>query len=272
LIDRRFGGAQPNISQDILRDLEIPLPPLDEQKRIAAILGKADRLRRLRRYARKLSDGYLGSVFLEMFARHDSFPRVKIQDIASKRRNALSSGPFGSNLTSSHYTDKGVIVLRGLNISDGRLSLDDVKFISKEKAQSLARSLVRPGDVVVVAVGSSGFACQIPESLPHAIMSQNFNKITPDFQKVTPTYLEYCINSRFVQQQFHQEITDTVRTFLSLTKLKRVEIPLPPLSLQRKFAQIVHKFERLRAQQREAERQAEHLFQTLLDRAFRGEL
>ena len=56
------------------------------------------------------------------------------------------------------------------------------------------------------------------------------------------------------------------------TKELTVEIPLPPLALQQEFTRIVHKFQQLRAQQREAKRQAEHLFQTLLHRAFRGKL
>ncbi len=57
-----------------------------------------------------------------------------------------------------------------------------------------------------------------------------------------------------------------------MTQLKGLPVPLPHLPLQEKFAQVVQKFERLRTQQREAERQAEHLFQTLLHQAFRGEL
>lgn len=61
-------------------------------------------------------------------------------------------------------------------------------------------------------------------------------------------------------------------SFINTTVLKSLRIPLPPLLLQEKFAQIVQKIERLRTQQREAERQAEHLFQTLLHRAFRGEM
>ena len=59
---------------------------------------------------------------------------------------------------------------------------------------------------------------------------------------------------------------------LNGTQLKETEIIIPPLPLQEKFAEIVKKFERVRRQQREAARQAEHLFQTLLHRAFRGEL
>lgn len=266
-------AAIPGLNRDDAYGKEIPFPKPSEQKRISTILEKADRLRRQHHYALELSNTYLQSVFGKMFkeANH-KFKIVTIEDIASQERHALSSGPFGSNLISVHYTQKGVVVLRGLNISDGELNLDDVKYVSEEKAQELSRSEVNPGDIVVVAVGSSGFACQIPHTLPRAIMSQNFNKVTPDLSKIDPNFLEYLINSQIVQQQFRQEITDTVRTFLSLTKLKTVKIPLPPLPLQQKFAQIVQKFERLRTQQREAERQAEHLFQTLLHQAFQGNI
>lgn len=67
LIENGTGSTFDAISRSDLEAIQLPLPPLDEQKRIAAILSKADRLRRLRRYARELSDGYLQSVFLEMF-------------------------------------------------------------------------------------------------------------------------------------------------------------------------------------------------------------
>jgi type I restriction enzyme S subunit len=62
------------------------------------------------------------------------------------------------------------------------------------------------------------------------------------------------------------------RLRFSLGQFKEILVPLPPFRLQQKFGDVVRGFERLRAKQREAERQAEHLFQTLLHRAFRGEL
>lgn len=266
------GTTRKRISRKNLEQVPLTIPPLPEQRRIAAILDKADAIRRKRQETIRLMEEFRLSVFLDMFGNIGSFEHVKIQDIASKKKHALSSGPFGSNLTSAHYTNEGVIVLRGLNISDGRLNLDDVKFVSEEKAQSLVRSEVGPGDILVVAVGSSGLACQIPNSLPRSIMSQNFNKISPDVNKTNPTYLEYCINSLFVQRQLKQEITDTVRTFLSLTKLKNVEIPLPPLRDQEKFAQVVRKSEQLRTKQRRAERKSDDIFNSLVHRAFRGEL
>jgi type I restriction enzyme S subunit len=265
-------AGQKRLPTGFLENFKIPLPPLSKQRRIAAILDKADAIHQKRQEAILLMEEFLHSVFSDMFGNIGNFDHVKIQDIASKKKHALSSGPFGSNLTSAHYTNEGIIVLRGLNISKGRLNLDDVKFVSEQKAQSLVRSEVRPGDIVVVAVGSSGLACQIPNSLPRAIMSQNFNKISPNLNKTNPIYLEYCINSLFVQRQLKKEITDTVRTFLSLTKLKNVEIPLPPLRDQEKFAQVVRKSAQLRTKHQRAERKSDAIFNSLVQRAFRGEL
>jgi type I restriction enzyme, S subunit len=220
--------------KDVSR-LKIPLPPLEEQKRIAAILDKADALRRKRQQAIDLTDQLLRSVFLNMFGDLSDFPMVQIKEIAAKSKYSLSSGPFGSNLTSKHYESNGIIVLRGTNVTSGRLNLDNVKYISIDKAEELKRSKVCPDDIVIVAVGSSGHAFKIPKSLSFAVMSQNFNKVTPNKDKVTPIYLEYCFNSPLVQRQFKQNITDTVRTFLSLTKIKEVKIPLPPLEDQVQF-------------------------------------
>jgi type I restriction enzyme, S subunit len=227
----------------------------------------------MRRQSIEQLNTLIESIFFEMFDRStNDFDITTIGEIASKSKYGLSSGPFGSNLTSKHYVDEGIIVLRGLNITSNRLNLENLKFISEEKAKELARSEVKPGDIVVVAVGFSGLAYQIPDSLPRAIMSQNFNKISPDLQKVTATYLTFCINSSIVQNQIDQQITDTVRTFLSLTKLKTVKIPLPPLDLQQKFTQRVNAIEKLKTTHQKSLTELDALFASLQHRAFKGEL
>jgi type I restriction enzyme, S subunit len=267
------GGNQKFVSLSVLREMIVPLPPLEEQKRIAEILDRAESLRAMRRQSIEQLNTLIESIFFEMFDRStNDFDITTIGEIASKSKYGLSSGPFGSNLTSKHYVDEGIIVLRGLNITSNRLNLENLKFISEEKAKELARSEVKPGDIVVVAVGFSGLAYQIPDSLPRAIMSQNFNKISPDLQKVTATYLTFCINSSIVQNQIDQQITDTVRTFLSLTKLKTVKIPLPPLDLQQKFTQRVNVIEKLKTTHQKSLIELDALFASLQHRAFRGEL
>jgi type I restriction enzyme S subunit len=266
-------AAIPGLNRDDVYRLKIHRPAVDDQIRIATLLSRVEALIATRKNNLRLLDEFLKSIFLEMFVSDKRFAYRKIESIADKsKRYALSSGPFGSNLTSEHYVNSGVLVLRGTNISKGTLSLDDVKFVSEVKAKELSRSEIVPNDVVIVAVGSSGQALKVPQSLTRAIISQNFNKISPDLKLINPTYLEFCINSNFVQSQFRKNITDTVRTFLSLTKIKEVLIPYPPIVLQNKFASIVEKAESLKTLYQQSLSDLENLYAALSQKAFKGEL
>jgi len=272
---RSFGQQTTNISNlntDRCLKLPLPLPPLAEQRRIAEVLDRAEALRAKRRAALAQLDSLTQSLFLELFGDLRKHKLVSLESLASTKRHALSSGPFGSSLTSKHYVDEGILVLRGLNVTAGEITLHDCKFISESKARELSRSLISPMDIVIVAVGASGFACLIPKDFPAAVMSQNFNKISPNLDRVDPTYLVFLLNSSFIQRQFFQNITDTVRTFLSLTKIKKVSVPLPPIELQREFARRVRAVEKLKTAQRASLAELDALFTTLQQRAFRGEL
>jgi type I restriction enzyme, S subunit len=267
------GATMKHVNRGEFLSTNLYLPLLEEQKRIAEILDHTQSLISKRKEAIAKLDNLTQSIFLEMFGDTESnFKIVKIEDIADKSKYSLFSGSFGSNLTSQHYVSEGVPVLRGLNVTSNRLKLEDLKFISEIKAQELARSELKSGDIVVVAVGASGFAYQFPNNLQRAMMSQNFNKITPDLKKVHGTYLTFCINSSLVQRQILQNVTDTVRTFLSLTKLKKIDIPLPPLPLQKEFAQRVGAVEKLKVTHRASLGELGALFASLQHRAFIGEL
>ncbi|WP_461101620.1 restriction endonuclease subunit S [Spirosoma koreense] len=262
------GANLPRVSTNYILNYPIPLPPLPEQRRIAALLDKADALRQKDRQLLAHYDKLAQSVFLDLFGDFSSFPKKTVADIASKKKYSLSSGPFGSSLTSEHYTKEGIIVLRGMNVTKGNLILKDVKYVSERKAASLERSAVFPDDLVVIAVGNSGFSCRIPHDAPQMIMSQNFNKVTPDKNIINPLYFEYCFNSNHVQKQLQKEITDTVRTFLSLTKIKEVNIPVPPLPLQTHFANVIEQIERQKAVVRQQMAASEALFGRLLQESF----
>ncbi|MBE4577314.1 hypothetical protein BOO30_07375 [Vibrio navarrensis] len=254
-----------------LKETYIPLPPLETQKKIAAVLEKADQLRKDCQQMEQELNSLAQSVFIDMFVGKD-FPLVNLEDLASNKKHALSSGPFGSALSSKHYTDEGVLVLRGLNTTKGKIDLSKTKYISQEKYEELKRSKLSVNDVVVVAVGSSGFAISIPDGFPEAVMSQNFNKISPNMDLIVPKYLEFAINSSFVQRQFSREITDTVRTFLSLTKLKKVQIPLPPLELQKQFLSTIKSILKEEELNQEFVSEMDNCFSSLMQKAFKGEL
>ncbi|MDO8690029.1 MAG: restriction endonuclease subunit S [Dehalococcoidia bacterium] len=265
-------AAVPGLNREDAYRQRLLLPPLPEQRRIAEVLDRAEALRAKRRDALAQLDVLTQSIFFDMFGDLRNCRCVPMESLACNKRHALSSGPFGSNLTSKHYVDKGVLVLRGLNVTGGEVALQDCRFVSESKSRELSRSIVVPGDIVIVAVGSSGLACLIPETVPMAVMSQNFNKISPNLGVVDAAYLCFVLNSELVQRQFGQNITDTVRTFLSLTKVKKVSVPLPPLSLQREFARRVAAVEKLKDTHRASLGELDALFSALQYRAFRGEL
>jgi len=259
------GAVHLGLNATKLKQLRIPLPPLPEQKRIAAILAKADRLRRLRRYARDLSDTYLQSVFLEMFgdpvANPMGWPIVKLSSIGrldrgkseNRPRNApeLYGGPYPFVQTGDVANASGYIRAYKQTYSE----------------LGLKQSKLWPSGTLCITI-----AANIAKT---AIMT--FDACFPD--SVVGFVPNEKTNVEFVQQWFafiqgtlEETAPESAQKNINLRILRNLDIPLPPLLLQREFAHIVHKFERLRAQQREAERQAEHLFQTLLHRAFRGEL
>jgi len=261
-----------NLNTDRCLKLLFPLPPLAEQRRIVDMLDRAESLRARRRVALAQLDALTHSIFLDLFGDLERYESVSLESLAASKRHALSSGPFGSSLTSKDYVNEGILVLRGLNVTGGQVNLHDCKFISEFKAEKLSRSLVSPMDIVIVAVGASGFACLIPDDFPRAVMSQNFNKISPNLETVDPKYLVFLLNSDFIQRQFFQNITDTVRTFLSLTKIKQVSVPLPPIELQHEFARRVTAVEALKTVLRCSSSELDVLFASLQHRAFRGEL
>ncbi|OGC45145.1 hypothetical protein A2V49_03180 [candidate division WWE3 bacterium RBG_19FT_COMBO_34_6] len=269
LKDRFCSGAtQKAINNNSFKRLKVPHYEIEQQKRIVQILDATDNLRQKRKEQLALLDDYLKSVFLDMFGDPEKFPKCKIKKIAANRKYSLSSGPFGSNLTSKDYVKEGVIVLRGLNVSKGFLDISNVKYISEKKANELIRSEVVPNDIVIVAVGSSGLALRIPKTLPRAIMSQNFNKISPHMGKINPLFLQFYINSDFVQRQFRKKVTDTVRTFLSLTKIKDVEIILPPIEMQDKYSDIFEQVEQIKQKMRASLDEMDNHFNALMQRYF----
>jgi type I restriction enzyme, S subunit len=160
---------------------------------------------------------------------------ASVEDIASIRQHALSSGPFGSALGTKDYRASGIPVIRGQNIQDGEFLSTNLTYVSIDKAASLSRSAAYPGDIVVVAVGSSGQAAVIPDNLPRSILSQNCNKITVDESLVIPEFALLSLRNDIARDQLAERTTDTARPFLSLTNLKRTVIAIPSLDEQREI-------------------------------------
>jgi type I restriction enzyme S subunit len=271
LAERGTGSTFDAISRRDLEAIQLPLPSLNEQKRIAAILNKANRLRRLRRYARELSDGYLGSVFLEMFGDPVSNPMGWEVESLSDLKARFA---YGTN-AKCYYEPKGLPVLRIPNILGQKIDLNDLKYavLSEKEVEKL--SLIS-GDLLFVRTnGNPDYVgrCAVFDLDAQYLYASYLIRARLNLEKINPWFLETYLRTESGRRAMSPYIRTTAgQSNIGMEGLGQIPVPLAPLPLQEKYAQIVHRFERLRAQHREAERQAEHLLQSLLDRAFRGEL
>jgi len=138
--------------------------------------------------------------------------------------------------------------------------------VTEEKAEELDVCKVLPGDVLVAKVGNPpGTAAIYPQSQPTGIVTQDVIRIRVNRTLVNPEYLATFLNSdrgRLILKPIIVEGPPGPR--FGLTPYKELPTPVPPLKVQNQFARVAHNYDRLRAQQREADRRAEHLFQTLL--------
>ena len=273
LIDSRTGGAQPNISQDTVRNLPIPLPPLPEQQRIAAILERADRLRRLCRYALELSAGYLQAVFVEMFGDPVRNPKgwkvVELGDIGEIQGGLQLSSRRDELPLKAPY-------LRVANVYRDRLDLSEIKMIGLTEDE-LRRLELNPDDLLLVEghgnIEEIGRCAMWNGSIPGCVHQNHLIRVRINRSAASSVYASRYLNGSAGRSYF-REVSNTTSGLNTISTgiVKRCPILLPPINHQSKFALVVLKQERLRTQQREAARQAEQLFGALLERAFRGEL
>jgi len=262
------GAIMEGLNTTILKDCRLPLPKLiEEQKRIAAILEKADNLRRQRRYALELSDTYLQTVFLEMFGDPVTNPRGWIQGHLGEKITYLTSGSRG---WAQYYSDKGATFIRIQNVGRNQLLLDDLAYVQIPRGTEGQRTRVQSGDLLLSITADLGRTAVIPDNFPEAYINQHLALLR--LRDLNPVFVAGFISTPGGKAQIAQLDKEGVKSGLNFDDIRGYQIFVPPLPLQQKFAQIVQKYERLHAQQREAERQAEHLFQTLLHQAFQGEL
>ena len=274
IIDQSYGGAQKHISQGFVKKLIIPLPPLDDQKRIVKILDKADTLRENRKQTISLLDEYLKSTFLEMFGDPVKNPKGWKTDRLNNICHRLSDGPFGSKLKSEHYVEKGVRVIRLQNIGVNKFKDDNKAYISESYYDSdLNRYACKPGEIVIATLGDPNIrACIIPDHIKLSINKADCIHCIPKDQVLNSEYLLSLLNLPQFQYSFDGLSHGETRSRVSSGQLKNVRVPLPKIDLQNKFAQAVQKTKIIKQKMLAQSEELENQFQALMQKAFKSAL
>lgn len=274
LLKQRVGGAQPNISQGIIRDMKVPLPPLAEQERIAGILDKADGVRRKREEALKLSDELLRSVFLEMFGDPVTNPkgwpdRTSLGEVA----NLVSGITKGRSLAGKSARE--VPYLAVANVQDRHLKLDSVKRIEATE-EEIQRYKLRKDDLLLTEGGDPdklGRGSLWREEISECIHQNHIFRIRLLNGDINPIFLSWLVGSSRGKRYFLRSAKQTTGiASINMTQLKAFPLLVPPISLQKEFSRIVAQVEQTSLKLKQGSIEVDKVFASLQQRAFSGKL
>lgn len=247
------------------------LPPIEEQRRIAAILDKADELRAKRRAALAHLDTLTQSIFLEMFGdwgRSSRWPLQRLNDVVADVR----IGPFGSSLHNSDYASNGVPVVNPMHISDGQIMPDPRHAVGHTKAKELGRWRQNVGDVVLGRRGEMGRCAVVTEQEAGYLCGSGSMVIEPNPRAVVPSVLQGILSSDRGVSDLTAVAQGVTMLNLNSTVVRALRVPVPPLDVQLRFVVVVDKAEQSKSAAQESQLALDALFASLQQRAFAGEL
>ncbi len=267
------GTTRKRITRKKLEKLKIPLPPLPEQQKIAAILDAADKLRQKDQQLIEQYNALSQSLFLDMFGDPvinpmgwDSIKLEEISDIASgvtKGRKLKSE----ANLN--------IPYMRVANVQDGYLNLSEIKTIPGTEGDIEKFSLIK-GDVLLTEGGDPdklGRGAVWNNEIDNCIHQNHIFRVRITCNESTPIYLSKLCGSEYGKRYFLKSGKQTTGiASINKTQLKRFPVLRPPITLQNQFAERIQAIEAQKQQAQASLKKSDDLFNSLLQRAFKGEL
>lgn len=263
------GATFKEVSKSVISRVEIPLPPLDEQKRIADILDRAEALRVKRKAALSKLDELFRSIFIEMFG--DPATNSKGWPICNIG-NLLESASYGTSEKSEATGEYPVVRMNNITRT-GEMDLTDLKFMDLADRQK-GRYLVKAGDVLFNRTNSPelvGKTAVFRDSRPMAYAGYLIRLRVND--QNDPEYLSAFLNTDYSKRILRGMCKSIIgMANINATEVQAIKIPKPPLHLQQEFTRRITAVEKLKAIHKASLAELDELFASLQYRAFRGEL
>ena len=238
------GTALKRIILKGIRKIEVDLPDIGEQEQRTQRLSKVDYLCQLRKQQLAKLDELVKARFVEMFGDLASpacpWKKEKIVNICADQDD-IKCGPFGTQLSKDEYQSTGVAVWEIPQINSNFL-LKPTHFITAEKALQLESYSIIPGDIAMSRKGNVGRCAVFPENLKNGIIHSDVLRIRIDKKRAVPTFMMHQLhNSNFIKHQIELVSSGAIMAGINVTKLKEIEVHLPPLTLQNEFAAFVER-------------------------------
>jgi len=277
LVKKGFKGAGlKHVSKEHLKKISILLPPIDQQEKIISILDQADQLTQHRQQADQLTKQYLQSTFYEMFGDPVTNPKGwEVKELAQVCNEIYRYPTFYG----FEYVEEGVPVVRiGDILEDGSVSsrISDYVFVDLQISEQYPRTVLEMNDILMAVRGDGSTAKKIgivkEETVIGGNISPNLLRIKVDDKMVNPDYAYYFLTSKGGQSLLKRLIRRAAKKTITATRIKKIKIPKPPIELQNHFGDIVTDVDKLHHYQQKSSEQINDFFNSIMQRAFRGEL
>lgn len=267
------GANLPRLSPTQLAKFEVPLPPLDEQRRIAAILDQADSLRTGRLQATALLHSLAWSMFRDTFGEFsDPTPRWPIVEFG----DLISEGPQNGLYKPAKDYGAGTLIARIDSYQDG-LPIDPARLkrvrISESEAKLYA---LITGDIVINRVNARthlGKATMVTGLIETTVFESNMMRIRLDTRRAQSEYIIAAFGTQYIKGQIQAAAKDAVnQSSINQKDVMGFKIPLPPLDQQSRYIRCRERLQQVHLLQKRSMTDLDELFASLQSRAFRGEL
>ena len=257
------GVAQKNLSTDWLKEVEIPLPPIDEQRKIAAVLDKNSDLTAKRRSQLDKLDELVKSRFVEMFGNFlgNQGEKTTLSDVCKIITDGTHQPP--------EFVPSGIPFLFVSNIVTNEITYDAEKFISEDTYNELIkRTPIELGDILLSTVGSYGHPA-IVKSDKRFCFQRHIAYLKPKAELVDSVYLHSAILSDDVQRQIGENVKGIAQKTLNLSEIRKIKVQLPSMESQKRFAEMVTHIDKIKLQVRASLDKLEMLKKARMQEYFR---
>lgn len=249
------GSTVKGITLDLLKGIEIPLPPINEQKKIAEILTSVDKVIELTEIEieklKNLKKGMMQDLLTKGIG-HTKFKdspigkipeswEVKTLDELKLDKNGIVDGPFGSNLKTEHYRTEGIPIMQSGFVTSNRFFAKKYLYVDQNKFDEQKRSAIQGGDILMAKIGANCGTCAIvPKSHPVSILAGNSMKLTFNPKKILNEYVLFNLHLWGEIGSLDRIKTETAQPALNITSLKKAKIAVPNIEEQQKIINLIN--------------------------------
>lgn len=246
LESQKRGATIQGITVSSIKNINIPLTSLNEQKRIAGILDKATELIALRKQQIQKLDLLVKSRFIEMFGDPVENPH---HWTISRLENSINFITSGSRGWSQYFSNDGELFITIKNVKNSKIIFNEVQYIHPPKNAEATRTKVQEDDLLISITADLGRTGVVTKFIAEkgAYINQHLTCVRLDKSRLSPLFVSYFLESHAGKKQFSQKNQTGVKAGLNFDAIKSLQIFIPPLSLQEEFAAFVEQVDKTKS-------------------------